>query len=132
MKRALRVLAALIIAPVAFMASAFGQTYPTKPIRVILGFPAGSTTDIAARLASAAMQKPLGQSLIVDPRPGAQGLIGAQAVVKADPDGYTLYFGTVANLTPIFTKTSPIDASKEFTPISDSINAPLVLFITSK
>lgn len=134
MNRSLRMLAVMIPASITALlcaASAVGQTYPNKPIRVITAF-AGGTTDSAARLVSGAMQKLLGQNMVIEPRPGAQGIIGATAVLRAEPDGYTLYFGTVANLTPVFTKNNPIDASKEFAPVSDSITAPLVFFVSSK
>jgi tripartite-type tricarboxylate transporter receptor subunit TctC len=119
--------AACLLAPVAI-----AQTYPSKPIRIIVGFAAGTTTDTVARLTAEPMQKILGQPVIVEARTGAAGGIAGGVVAKADPDGYTLYFGLAATLHPVFTKNNPIDASKEFTPISDSMTAPYALFTSSK
>lgn len=118
----------LLLAP----QSAVAQAYPTKPIRIVVGFPAGTTTDTGARVLGVHMNKVLGQPLIVEARPGAGGVIGANVVVKAEPDGYTYFFGSVSNLHPIFTKNNPIDAGKDFAPVSDSMYAPYVLFASAK
>ena len=69
---------------------ASAQSYPTKPVRIIVPFPAGSTSDILARPVAQRLQEQLGQPFIVDNRPGAGGMVGAEAVVRASPDGYTL------------------------------------------
>jgi len=111
---------------------AIAQPYPSKPIRVIVGFPPGTTTDTVARMTSEPMAKALGQPVIVEARTGASGGIAGNVVAKSDPDGYTLYFGLAATLHPVFTKTNPIDASKEFTPISDTMTAPYALFTSAK
>src|SRR6478752_4529905 len=74
---------------------ASAQSYPTKPIKIIVPFAAGGTTDLLARAVGAELQKSLGQSVIVDNRPGAGGNIGADVVAKSAPDGYTLLMGTV-------------------------------------
>src|SRR5262249_48708553 len=70
------------------MASA--QPYPAKPVRIVVPFPAGSTSDILARPIAQRLQEQLGQPFIIDNRPGAGGMVGAEAVVRAAPDGYTL------------------------------------------
>src|SRR5215468_8557406 len=69
---------------------AMAQSYPSRPVRVIVGFPAGGTGDILARLIGQWLSERLGQSFIVENRPGAAGNIGTEAVVRAPPDGYTL------------------------------------------
>jgi tripartite-type tricarboxylate transporter receptor subunit TctC len=66
------------------------QAYPTRPVRIIVGFPAGGDTDIIARLIGQWLNERLGQPFIIENRPGASGNIGTEAVVKAPPDGYTL------------------------------------------
>lgn len=111
---------------------ASAQDYPTKPIRVMVGFPAGTTTDNVARMLGKVMQAQLGQTIIVEPKVGAAGLIAGLALKTATPDGYTLFFGGVAGFTPVFTKDNPIDASKEFEPISDSMAAPYLLVVSTK
>lgn len=111
---------------------AAAQTYPVKPVRIIIGFPAGTASDLGARVLSKHMQSVVGQPFVVESRPGAQGVIGGNVVVKSEADGYTLYFGPVANLHPVFTKNNPIDAGKDFAPVSDSMYAPYVLFTSSK
>ena len=120
-------IAALTTAP-----PGFAQDYPAKPIRVIVGYPAGTTTDTAARLLTRPMQDLLRQTIIVEPRPGANGGIGANAAKNAQPDGYTIFFGSVTNLTATFTKANPVDAGTDFAPISDSLYSPQVLLVTSK
>ena len=69
---------------------AWAQAYPSRPVRIIVGFPAGGTTDILARLMGQWLSERLGQPFIVENRPGAGGNIGTEAVVRATPDGYTL------------------------------------------
>ena len=76
---------------------ASGQTYPSRPVRIIVGFAAGSTSDIIARLMSQWLSERLGQQFIVENRPGAGSNIATEAVVKASPDGYTLLFITPSN-----------------------------------
>ena len=120
-------IAALAIAP-----PSFAQDYPAKPIRVIVGYPAGTTTDTAARLLTKPMQELLRQPIVVEPRPGANGGIGGNAAKAAQPDGYTIFFGSVTNLTAIFTKNNPVDASTDFAPVSDSLYSPQVLLVSSK
>jgi tripartite-type tricarboxylate transporter receptor subunit TctC len=76
---------------------AWAQAYPTRPVRLIVGFPAGSGADIAARLAGQWLSERLGQSFVIENRPGAGSSIAAEAVVRAAPDGYTLLMATAAN-----------------------------------
>jgi tripartite-type tricarboxylate transporter receptor subunit TctC len=91
------------------------QAYPSKPIRVIDGFPAGGSTDIVARIIAAKFQESQGQPWIVDNRAGAQGIIGGELAAKAPPDGYTLLmFTTTFTLHPAIYKNLPFDITKAF------------------
>jgi tripartite-type tricarboxylate transporter receptor subunit TctC len=92
-----RPLAALIVAAL-FLPAARGaraQDYPNRPIRLVVAFTAGGTTDFVARLLSERLRSLIGQPIIVDNRPGANGAIAAEHVAKSEPDGYTLFFTTV-------------------------------------
>ena len=111
---------------------ASAQEYPTKPIRVWVGFPAGTTTDTVARLLSKVMQQELGQPIVVEPKVGANGLIAGLALKTAPPDGYSLFFGGVVGFTSVFERTNPIDAGKEFEPISDAMAGPYLMAVSSK
>ena len=73
------------------------QSYPDKPVRLLVGYPAGGQIDIVARLTAQFLAQPLGQSVVVENRPGASGSLAAEAVVKAPPDGYTLFMGASSN-----------------------------------
>jgi tripartite-type tricarboxylate transporter receptor subunit TctC len=102
--------------------------FPTKPIKIGAPFAAGGSTDVLARVTAQVIAKALGQSVVVENRPGASGNIGAEVVAKAAPDGYTLLF-TSTNLTlnPAVTKDLPYDAVRDFTPITMVAFAPMVL-----
>jgi len=95
--------------------------FPKAPIRFVVGFPPGGGTDGAARLVAEKLGPELGQAIIVDNRAGAGGTIGAQSVARAAHDGYTLFFGTGAELltNPITRKTAPYDLLKDFVPIAE-------------
>ncbi len=108
--------------------SAFAQ-YPTKPIKIVVPFPPGGTTDIMARAVAADLQKSLGQPVIVDNKAGAGGNIGSDYVAKSAPDGYTLLMGTVgthAINVSLYPK-MPYDAVKDFVPVSLVAGVPNVL-----
>jgi tripartite-type tricarboxylate transporter receptor subunit TctC len=112
-------------------ASALAQAYPNKPIRLVVPFPAGGTTDIVARDVAVQLSKALGQTVLVDNRPGAGGNIGADAVAKAPPDGYTLLMGTVgthAINVSLYAK-MPYDAIKDFAPVSLCAAVPNVMVV---
>lgn len=126
----LRGIAALLLLAAAGIAGA--QDYPNKPIRVLVGFPAGTTTDTVARLLSKVMQQQLGQPIVVEPRVGANGLVAGMAVKNAPPDGYTIYFGGVVGFTSVFERNNPIDAAKEFEPVSDTMSAPYLMAVSNK
>ena len=108
---------ALAFASLSF--SAIAQDYPNKPIKLVVPFPAGGSSDATARLLSDKLSQLLKQSVVVDNKAGAGGLIGTDAVSKAPADGYTLVLVDVFHTsTPIYTRKMPYDAVKDFTPIS--------------
>lgn len=106
------------------------QTYPDRPIRLVVSYPAGGATDIVGRLVADSLGKQLGQSVYIENRGGASGMIGAGYVAKAEPDGYTLIIATATThaVNPtLFKDTITYDALKDFTPISYVGYTPLVL-----
>ncbi|MSQ50242.1 MAG: tripartite tricarboxylate transporter substrate binding protein [Betaproteobacteria bacterium] len=118
----------LSLSALAFSGALFAQAYPNKPIRVIIPWPPGQATDLAARLVGEKLSQQLGQSFIMDNRPGAGGQIGTDAVVKATPDGYTLLASSSGPLSimPNLQKTS-YDALKDLAPLSLTARAPFAL-----
>jgi len=98
---------------------ALGQQYPSKQIRLILPLPAASATDTVARIVAQSMSQSLGQQVVVDNKPGADGAISATEVMRASPDGYTLYFATNSPLAavPAMRKTPPYDPVADFAPV---------------
>ena len=98
---------------------AAAQDYPTRPVRLIVAFSAGGTTDFVARLVADKAKAALGQPIVVENKPGANGAIGADLVSKAAPDGYTLFFSTAGALAinPSMRSDLPYDPIKGFTPI---------------
>src|SRR4051812_37898765 len=83
------------VAAIVFSAAVGAQSFPSKPVRIIVPFPAGGTTDIVARLMGQKMSESLGQPVLIENRGGAGGTIGAEAVAKAAPDGYTMLMHNV-------------------------------------
>ncbi|KOC20521.1 LacI family transcriptional regulator [Comamonas testosteroni] len=111
-------------------APAMAQTpYPSKPITMIVPFSAGGTTDILARVVGQALSTELGQSIIIDNRPGAGGNIGGQAAARAAGDGYTLFMGTVGThaINEALYKKMPFDPVKDFAPLTRVANVPNLL-----
>jgi tripartite-type tricarboxylate transporter receptor subunit TctC len=110
---------------------AAAQAYPARPVRVILGVPAGGTPDVLARTVTPSMSDSLGQQLVVDNRGGAGGRIGAEIAAKAAPDGYTLFMTSPGALTiaPHVTKHLPYDALKDFAPVSLIATGPFLLIV---
>jgi tripartite-type tricarboxylate transporter receptor subunit TctC len=99
---------------------AWAQTYPAKPVRVVIGFSAGSTTDLLGRVLATKMTEVLGQPVVVDNRPGATGTIGMNACAKSAPDGYTICFVTSDGMSvvPALGMPLPFDAERDFQPIT--------------
>jgi tripartite-type tricarboxylate transporter receptor subunit TctC len=113
---------------------AFAQTYPTHAIRLVAPFPAGGLADVLARLVGDEMSKSLGQPVIVENRAGAGGNTGADAVAKAEPDGYTLLMASAGILTAnqfLYAK-MPFDPEAAFVPISIVANMPMLVVVNPK
>ncbi len=112
-------------------APALAQTYPSKPIRLIVPFPAGGATDILARALSIKLGEKLGQPLIVDNRPGAGGTIGSDAAAKSVADGYTLLLATSSthSIGPAINPKIPYDAVADFTPLGYVATSPNVVLV---
>ena len=114
------------------LGQAHAQTaWPAKPIRLIVGFAAGGSTDVTARIIAQALSDRLGQPVVVKNRGGAGGNIGADAVAKADPDGYTLLMATSSTFAanPNLYKTLPFDVQKDFAPITVTAFIPNLLVV---
>jgi tripartite-type tricarboxylate transporter receptor subunit TctC len=114
-------------------ARAQGQ-YPDRPLRAIVGYPPGGGVDIVARLMAEALRARLGQPVIVENRPGASAMIGAQAVAKAPPDGYTILFaaaGEVAVNPSLYSDRITYDAAKELAPVALCGTVPCVVVVPS-
>lgn len=108
-------------------------TFPDRPIKIIVGFPPGQSSDASARRTAQAMAEILKQSVIVDNRPGAAGAISHEAVKNAAPDGYTLLMGSTGTLAinPSLYSKLPYDPIKDFEPVALVSGSPLVLFTSS-
>ncbi len=120
----------MLIAALAAGASA-AQNYPTKPVRMIVGFPPGGGTDVMARLITPKMIEAWGQQVVIDNRAGATGIIGTDLVAKAVPDGYTLLMGHVATnaiAASLFAKL-PFDPARDFAPITRVSSVPHLIVV---
>ena len=110
-------------------ATAHAQTYPSAPIRMVVGFPPGGGVDQAARLIASGMSKVLGQTIVIENRAGAGGSIGAVAVAKSPPDGYTILMGNTGSLTinPFLTPGQSVKTMNDFEPVALVSTAPLAI-----
>src|SRR5207253_841439 len=129
MKR--RVLAAVVGLALSFSLALAQDSYPSKPIRIVVSFAAGGPTDTVARIMGAKMAEFLGQPLLVENKAGAGGNIGADVVAKAPPDGYTLLMATVSThaINPGLYKKIPYDPVRDFAPVGQVGVTPIVLAV---
>lgn len=128
---AIRALLSALIWQVAHGASA--ADFPTKPIRMILPFPAGSGSDQSARVAANYISRETGQPVIVDNRPGASGFIAAQAAAQAAPDGHTIFVTTMTtqSVNPHIFRKLPYEPAKDFAPVALLSQTPMVLVVAN-
>jgi tripartite-type tricarboxylate transporter receptor subunit TctC len=128
MKRKLQLIAGLTLA--ACCAAASAQNYPTKTVRMIVGYPPGGPTDVLARIVSQKLTQAWGQQVIVDNRPGASGMIGAEFTARAAPDGYTLLMVPVTYaVTPSLFSKMTYDVEKDLAPVAQVAAAPFILVV---
>jgi tripartite-type tricarboxylate transporter receptor subunit TctC len=123
-----------LIALSALAASAFAQTYPARPIRLIVPFPPSGSSDVYARLLAKEIGAVLGQTIVVDNRPGGTGLIGTEALRQAAPDGHSLLFtsNTAHLIGPLLRTPPPFDSVSDFTPITMAVRFPQYLVANAK
>lgn len=128
MKNALLAGFSIVLGATCTMASA-EPGFPSRPIRIIVPFTAGSTSDITARAVASRISPRFGQPVIIENRPGANGLIGMQAAARSDPDGYTLVLSSASStmVPPAVLKSPPFDPRKDFAPVSLIAATPLLL-----
>ena len=122
---------ALVIAACVMAGAAIGQTYPTRPIRMVIGFPPGGGTDIVGRIVAQKLSEVIGQQVLPDNRGGASGQIAAEIVAKAPPDGYTVMMVHIAaiSILPTLIPKLPYDPVKDFAPISLVAIGPNLLVV---
>ncbi len=129
----LRILLLLVIACVSLVLQAHAQTWPLRPIRLIVTNPPGGPIDIVARVMTSRLGPLLGQELFVDNRPGAGQILGTDLLAKAAPDGYTLGLLSPAHVTnPVLQTKLPYDSVRDFTPIERLVKLPLVLVVSAQ
>jgi tripartite-type tricarboxylate transporter receptor subunit TctC len=122
----------LLICAAALPAAA--QDYPTKPIRIVLGYAAGGGNDLIVRVMAPRMSEGLGQPVIIENKPGAQGIIATETVAKAAPDGYTILMGPTGPMTmnPATYSKLPYDSVRDFAPIATIGQFPLLVVVSSQ
>jgi tripartite-type tricarboxylate transporter receptor subunit TctC len=123
------VLWALALPVVISAAGVCAQSFPAKPVRIVVAFPAGGGTDIIARLLAPKLTEMWGQQVLVDNRPGASGIIGTELSAKAPPDGHTLFMGTMGNLSVnkhLFPKMT-VDPIRDFAPVTQVVAVHFVM-----
>lgn len=117
-------------AALALAASGFAQTYPAKPVRVVIPFPPGGTLDAVGRMLGQKLADQLGQPFVIENKPGASGVIGGETVARAPADGYTLLFSASTHVTaPLTLKSVPYNVTQDFAPVALVAKAPLSVAI---
>lgn len=122
---------AVVLLSLTAVPAAMAQTFPTRAIRIIIGFPPGGAIDTIARVMAPKMAADLGQSVVVENKPGAGGVIGMQSVARAEPDGYTVFMGTMGNfsITPAIVKDLPYSVEKDFSPVTEVASSGFVIYV---
>jgi len=125
------ILASVLCMGLASVASASEPKYPTKPVRIVIGYAAGGPTDAVGRIYATKLSESLGVPVIVDNRAGAAGIIGTDIVAKAQPDGYTILLGVISThgLHPASGKKIPYDAVRDFAPVALAVTVPMVFMV---
>src|SRR5260221_2184661 len=110
-------------------ASALAQTFPAKPVRIVVAFPPGGGTDIVARLLAPKLTEAWAQQVIVDNRAGASGVIGTEFAARSAPDGHTLFMGTMGNLAvnPHLIAKMPVEPLRDFAPVKQVVAMHFVM-----
>ena len=110
--------------------TSLAQTFPSKPVRIIVAFPPGGGTDIVARTISPKLSEALGQQVVVDNRAGASGMVGTELAARAAPDGHTIFMGTLGNLSvnPLLFPKAPFDIARDFTPLTEVVAVTFMLY----
>ena len=121
-------------ATVALSTGALAQSYPAKPVTFVVPFAPGGGTDVIARTILDDLSKGLGQPIVIDTRPGANGAIGSAVAAKAAPDGYTLMLtaSSTFSLNPNLMKDLPYDQLNDFIPIASVVRAPWMMVVNEK
>jgi tripartite-type tricarboxylate transporter receptor subunit TctC len=129
MNRFLALSSALLALCIAGTSPVLAQAWPRQPIKIIVTFPPGGAADMLTRAIGAKMAENMGQSVVIENRPGAAGNVGITAVARAPADGYTLGVGTLSTLAinPALSQSLPFDARKDFIPIAKMTELPIVL-----
>lgn len=130
-----RILAALLLGLAGSFSAvpAGAEDYPTKPVKLIVGFAPGGTVDVVARIIGESLSRKLGKPFVVENRTGANGMIAATAVAQSDPDGYTIFVSNSSTITlnPTLFKDIKYVPSRDFAPVSTAVSVPLILAVSA-
>lgn len=130
LKRQTLIKAAVLALGCAVLPAAFAQSYPARPVRVVIPFPPGGTLDTVGRMLAQKLSEQTGQAFVIENKPGGNGIIGADIVAKAPADGYTLLFNASTFTTaPMTMKSTPYGVVKDFAPVALVAKAPLSVAI---
>ena len=111
--------------------AAHAQAWPNKPVHILIAFPPGGAIDIVARIMGPRLSASIGQPVLVENRPGAGGLLGTELAAKAAPDGHTVFFGTLGNLSvnPLLYPKLPFDIGRDFAPLTQVVSTTFMLYV---
>lgn len=127
-----RILASFLLVGYSMSPALAQSSYPSEPIKLIIGYPPGGATDIAARILANRLGQELNQKIIVDNKPGAGSNIASEIAAKSKPDGYTLFLGTIANATNMsLYKNLRYDTKRDFVAITQTMSSPSVLVVNT-